>query len=190
MALSWASIVRGKEVEVVKTPEPTRKAQKPQPLCTDCGELADICRSCGSDKLAVYEEGYCAVCLIEMTPSESMCGGYMNAAREANKIPFKCSPCRDKKPWSWADNKEIVKYKYQQSCFCHKLSKDNVIRSPIYRIVAEHTDPMQREKEAMAAFQKEMKFSGQLNEAVEIYRSFFTDIKAAGQRLSAIVEAN
>lgn len=194
MARSWASIVRGKEVEKkvvpVKAPAPKPVVQKPQALCVDCGKAADICWRCGSDKKGVYLDGLCAVCLVMETPSESMCGGYMDAARESFKIPMKCGPCRAKKPWRWVDDKEVVSYRYEKGCFCHPLSKHNVIRFATYRRVGETpTDPKQREEEAMAAFQVEMKFSGELHEAMEIYRSFFTDKKAAEERLKNAMAA-
>lgn len=194
MARSWASVVRGKEVEKkvepVKAPAPKPVVQKPRPLCVDCGKGADMCRRCGSDKMGVYLDGLCAVCLVMETPSEWMCGGYMDAARESTKIPMKCGPCRAKKPWRWVDDKEVVSYRYEPGCFCHPLSKHNVVHIPIYRRVGETpTDPKQREEEAMAAFQKEMKFSGELHEAIEIYTSFFTDKKAAEERLRAVVDA-
>ena len=195
MARSWASVVRGKEVEkkvVVKAPPPQRQRQpkpvKPYILCVDCGKAADICRRCGSSTQAVYLDGMCAVCLVMETPSEWMCGGYMDAARESTSIPFKCEPCRTKKPWRWVDDKEIVSYRYEGGCRCHPVSKHNVIRFATYRRVgAEPTNHKQREEEAMAAFNKEMKFSGELDEAMEIYRSFFTDKKAAEERLKGFL---
>jgi hypothetical protein len=177
MARSWVSIVKGKEVAPlpVKAAEKPKPKPKPQPLCVDCGANAMVCRYCR--KAPVFEGDECVICLVMNTPSEEMCGGWMNAARRSDKIPYKCKPCHKAKPWRWTDGTEIVSYIYERSCFCHRLSPTNVIRSPVYRrIEGKPTDSEQREEEAMAAYKYEMKFSGDEVEAFDIYRSFFPGV--------------
>ncbi len=179
MARSWASVVRGKEVVkkvvVAKAPE-VKAPEKPKPKCVDCGADAMVCAHCR--KAPVYLGDECVICLIMNTDSEGMCGGWMTAARMSNKVPYKCKACYTKKRWEWTDNTEIVSYTYKNGCHCHPISKDNVIRSPVYRRVGEKpTDPKQREEEAMAAFKVEMKFSNDTVEAMEIYASFFKGAK-------------
>lgn len=174
MARSWASIVKAKQeaplpLKAVEKPKPK---PKPQPLCADCGAHAMVCRYCRNAPVYLGDE--CVICLVMNTPSESMCGGWMSAARRSDKIPYKCKPCYTKKRWEWTDGTEVVKYIYEKGCFCHPLSPTNVIRSPVYRRVEEKpTDPKKREEEAMAAYKYEMKFSKDEVEAFDIYRSFF-----------------
>jgi hypothetical protein len=170
---SWANIVRGGP-PVVEKPKPV--IIKPPPkvsfyaFCADCGAEAGVCKRC--DKWAVYLDGLCGCCYAMSIPSDWMCKGYADASREAHKIPFKCDACRKVRPWRWEDDKEIVSYSYERGCFCHPLSPTNVIRIARYRL-ASGTTPEQREAEARAAYEKEMKFSGDKEEAEQIYKSFF-----------------
>ena len=144
-------------------------------FCSDCGQEADVCRRC--DKLAVYQNSLCGRCFSWSMPSESMCQGYVEAAASAEKIPFKCSPCRAKKPWRWQDNKEIVDYRYVPMSFSFPVSPTNVIRIPRYRAIgSKPTDPLQRADEARAAYEKELSFSGNVAEALNLYVSFYKNI--------------
>jgi hypothetical protein len=102
-----------------------------------------------------------------------MCKGYMDASKNAEKIPFKCTSCRQSNPWRWEDEKEIVGYSYEPMCFCHPLSPTNVVRIAQHRSVIQSSPFKKRNAEAQAAFNKEMAFSGNYAEAIPIYRSFF-----------------
>jgi hypothetical protein len=161
MSRSWSSIVSSPKAKVVF-----------HSFCADCGAEADACESC--DTNAIYEDGLCGSCYVRSIPSDSMCKGYMDASRNAEKIPFKCASCRQSNPWRWEDEKEIVGYSYEPMCFCHPLSPTNVIRIATYRTIGlKPTDFKKRHAEAQAASDKEMAFSGSYGEALQVYHSFF-----------------
>ena len=168
---TWADITRVKSATKPQAPKAEPKVVF-HAFCADCGKEADVCRRCDKS-FAVYEDGLCGRCLVSTIPSDSMCKGYMDASREAHKIPYKCGSCRKARPWRWEEDKEVVSYSYVQSCFCHKLSPTNVIRVARWRIAGQVSEE-QRKAEAMAAYDKEMKFSGNCAEAAAIYKSFFT----------------
>lgn len=189
MSRTWAQIVRGKPT--LNPEAPVWLPQKPKVVfhafCADCGNEADVCRRC--EKLAVYDLGLCGRCFSYNMPSDSMCLGYVRASEEAEKIPFKCSPCRSASPWHWEDDKEIVSYDYVQSCFCHELSPTNVIRIARYRSLGKkHTDPVKRADEALEAYKKELKFSGNHAEALKIYASFYKNTKPSTPLKTGYVE--
>ena len=170
MSRSWSSIVRG-PAAVSSAPEAV--AMKPKvvfhPFCADCGNDADVCRQC--DKLAVYQDGLCGHCFSYNMPSDSMCMGYVKASNEAEKIPFKCSACSAA---FWEDDKEIVSYDYVPMSFSFPVSPINVIRIARYRM--KRADPYQRATEARAAYDKELSFSGNQEEAFKIYNSFYKNM--------------
>lgn len=194
MSRSWSSIARGPVAATPLKPVATPLKTKPIPkvtfhaFCEDCGKEADVCRRC--QELAVYENGLCGSCFSYNIPSDSMCQGYVDAARSARKIPYKCTHCRTERPWRWENDKEVVSYHYVQGCICHKLSPTNVIRMAARRSVGpKPTDPAQRAAEAWAAYEKEMKFSGDAEEAAILYKSFFKDEVDASAKLQEILAA-
>lgn len=175
---SYASVVGG-----VAKAGPRHQAPEIKRLCTDCGSAADICHQC--KKLAVYDRGLCGRCFSSRLDSESMCMGYVRASEAAETIPFQCAPCRARRPWHWEDDKEVVEYRYVPMCFCHPLSPSNVIRIAQYRRRGTAADPSKREEEAMAAFNKEMRFSGNAAEALTLYTSFYKGAEAGAIKLKS-----
>lgn len=99
------------------------------------------------------------------------CGVEVDASSYPEKASI-CSSCQTKRS---KPKREIVEYRYERSCFCHPLSPTNVVHVGVYRTLKDgkKTDPAQREKEAMAAYEKELAFSGSEAEAKMVYASFF-----------------
>lgn len=175
MSTSWSDIVRGYSLPtltVVPTPPPQVIFH---PFCADCGNEADVCQRC--NKLAVYESGLCGHCFSSNMDSEWMCEGYCRASDEAEKIPFKCGPCRLANPWSWFADKEIVAYRYEKTCREDPITPRSVIRVPTYRLRGlVYPYSYERAMEAKAAYEKELAFSGDQKEAFRIYNSFYTNM--------------
>lgn len=119
--------------------------------CEDCGAGILTCVSCGKQRETVAEE--CDDCYQGNPPSNPS---------------FFCFTCKPR-TLNW----EVFKIQYESLTSGEALSPTTVHRTPLYRSFITPTDPLVRAAEARAAFDEEMNFTGDIEEATQIYRRFY-----------------
>ncbi len=135
-------------------------------FCEDCGAEVDPCGYCNKRRSRGMGS-YCDDCYHDF--------GYAHQnfyPNDPEVMPlFLCSPCESVRN---SLKQEIVGYLRWAADYVNPLSPTNVHRHPQYRKIGDKpTDRKQREKEAQAAYDEEMAFSGSEEEAKKIYDSFF-----------------
>lgn len=135
-------------------------------FCEDCGEEVRVCQCCemrGADSLS----GLCGECYTET----SYYGAFYKPDTSEMKPCFVCPPCQYERQQISA---QVWSYWYWPADSSKPLSPTNVYRVPRFRAVSEGpTDPVERADEALAAYNEELKFSGNQEEAFKIYNSFY-----------------
>ncbi len=137
-------------------------------FCEDCGSEVDPCGYCNKRRSRGMGS-YCDDCYHDF--------GYAHQNFYPNdpevKPLFLCKPCEGLRK---SLTQEVVGYLRWAADFVNPLSPTNVQRHPQYRTIGDKpTDRKQREEEAQAAYDEEMAFSGNEEEAKKIYASFFED---------------
>jgi hypothetical protein len=185
MARSWASVARGPAPSVEMTPEQKRinkiktiwkemdENHDLHPCCWHCGQSADLCPECVSQKSwmpshtlqPVMKNGFCS------GHGGWGRGGQPYALRYAKMLeimPQTCSSCRLHKPWRVEDHVQVTGFSYEKMSFSFPLSPTNVVRINHWRFIRlgePQPEASVRAAEAQAAYEKEMAFSGSVEEA-------------------------
>jgi hypothetical protein len=136
-------------------------------FCEDCGDDVRTCRVCVktrtnflSDKCSSCYENYCCHWAEQQYQDDP-----------SVKALYLCESCEENR---YQASAEVWSYWYWPADRDEPLSPTNVYRVPRFRSVSEGTnDPVERANEALAAYNEEMKFSGDEEEALKIYTSFY-----------------
>lgn len=136
-------------------------------FCEDCGAEVRPCQLCQKTSSCGLSN-YCNDCK-EMTCCSHAIQHYQDDP--TIKAVFLCNNCEYARDQASA---EVWSYWYWPADRDEPLSPTNVYRIPRFRPVSEGpTDPVERADEALAAYNIEMKFSGNEDEALKIYVSFY-----------------
>jgi hypothetical protein len=136
-------------------------------FCEDCGDEVNVCRTC-TKKPTYRMLDQCKDC------DEQFCCSYAEEHHQDDpsvKALYLCTKCEEARSQASA---EVFSYWRWPADSSKPLSPSNVYRAPRFRMVGEGTtDPVERADEARAAYDEEMKFSGNEEEALKIYVSFY-----------------
>lgn len=137
-------------------------------FCEDCGGQVEICHLC--QKTATYRmSNYCKDCNERVCCFHSI--EHYEDENPSQKALYLCTGCTEARDQASA---EVFSYWYWPADRSEPLSPTNVYRVPRFRRLGEGTtDPVERADEARAAYDEEMKFSGDEEEALKIYVSFY-----------------
>lgn len=137
-------------------------------FCEDCGGHVEICHLC--QKTATYRMStYCKDCEEKVCCWHSI--EHYEDENPSKKALYLCTTCTEARDQASA---EVFSYWYWAADTTKPLSPTNVYRVPRFRKLGEGTtDPVERADEARAAYDEEMKFSGDEEEALKIYVSFY-----------------
>lgn len=136
-------------------------------FCEDCGEQVNTCQHCCNTTVDGISK-FCKDCKEITCCSHAIqnCMGYPLV-----KPLYLCEGCKETR---YQASQQVWSYCYRPADINRSLSPTNVYRVPLFRPVSEGpTDPVERADEALAAYNEEMKFSGNEEEALKIYVSFY-----------------
>jgi hypothetical protein len=161
--------------EPPRPPSPPPKKQ--WATCEDCGETQlHVCEHCEKRVVHKFVSPYCDDCDLFESTGCPECDAELDWPCLAEVDPkkeelFLCKDCHKNRDM---DKSHIWSYWYWPANRDEPLSPTNVYRIPRYRPVSEGpSDPVARADEAMAAYNEELKFSGDQEEALKIYTSFY-----------------
>lgn len=137
-------------------------------FCEDCGKDVNACRVCVktraklfSDKCKDCEENYCC----------HYAEQHYHEKEPEVKALYLCEGCEESR---YQASAVVCSYFRWAADSSQPLSPTNVYRVPRFRKIDEGPmDDVSRAEEALAAYDEEMKFSGNEEEALKIYSSFY-----------------
>ncbi len=136
-------------------------------FCEDCGDDVQTCRVCVKTR-AKFLSDKCSSC------DENFCCHYAEEHYQDDpsvKALYLCENCETNR---YQASAVVCSYWYWPADNTQPLSPTNVYRVPRFRNIDEAPmDSESRAEEARAAYDEEMKFSGDEEEALKIYVSFY-----------------
>jgi hypothetical protein len=136
-------------------------------FCEDCGKGVNVCRTCVKTRSKLFSDR-CKSC------DENYCCCYAEEHYHDDpsvKALYLCEDCEESRDQASA---VVHSYWYWPADNTKPLSPTNVYRVPRFRKFDEGPmDAVSRADEALAAYEEEMKFSSNEEEALKIYTSFY-----------------
>ena len=136
-------------------------------FCEDCGNEVRVCRVCTKTR-STFLSDKCKDC------NEKFCCHYAEEHYQDDpsvKALYLCEDCETNR---YQASAVVCSYYRWPADSSQPLSPTNVYRTPRFRALTEGPmDAVSRADEARAAYDEEMKFSGDEEEALKIYVSFY-----------------
>ena len=185
---SWASVARGptplvpaayleaerNRINKIKMvwKEMDEKYSLP-PQCWHCDQNADLCAEC------VHQKSWMPTHELQPVMKNGLCGQHggwgrggepyaLRYAKMTEIMPQTCSSCRAHNPWLVEDHVQVTGFSYEKMSFSFPLSPTNVVRVNHWRFIRlgqSKPEASVRAAEAQAAYEKEMAFSGDTEQA-------------------------
>jgi hypothetical protein len=146
-----------------------------RPRCWYCGQNAEVCVSCMSQKAEMPNHVLQPVMI--KGAHVGRCadhGGWkwgtapraFYGAKMSDLVPHACLSCLERNPWREEDHVQVTGFSYERMSFSFPLSPSNVVRVNHWRFIRvgeAPPAPSVRAAEAQAAYEKEMAFSGDVD---------------------------